>query len=210
MTSTQTILFMTLSSYLAESTGESKYIEAAVAAANWLKTWMLDSETSLMKDRMLYLHNAQEVAGSSLSCHLTGLAIEGFTVLASVTDHGEWSNLAINISRAAMNYEEWHSAEGILTVGTDGDPSENNATKSMKGLLNRGLMIAYQRNRSNKPFCDLVRSYINVQFNALYDLSRRWNTYGVDWRGPYVGPYVHAQIAALDTIVAAIAVNDGV
>ncbi|KAG8950813.1 hypothetical protein FRC03_012728, partial [Tulasnella sp. 419] len=83
MTSIQTILFMTLSSYLAECTGESKYIEAAVSAANCVKTWMLDSETSLIKDRMLYIHDAQEVAGSSLSCHLTGLAIEGFTVLAS-------------------------------------------------------------------------------------------------------------------------------
>ncbi|KAG8941115.1 hypothetical protein FRC03_004848 [Tulasnella sp. 419] len=206
--SIQTVLFMTLSSYLAECSGEAKYKEAATAAANFLRTWALDPETSLIKDRRIYSFNAQDVDGAALSCHLTGLAIEGFVVLASVTGNSEWSDFAIEISIAAMRYEGWHSSDGILVVGADGDPSENTPIKTMKGFLNRGLMIAYQRNRSNKPFCDLVRSYINVQFNALHDLSRMLTTYGVDWRGPYVGPYAHAQIAAFDTLVAAIAVND--
>ncbi|KAG8919015.1 hypothetical protein FRC02_001988 [Tulasnella sp. 418] len=210
--SIQTILLMTLSSYLAECTADSSYLDVALLAANCVKTWMIDPETSLIKQSLLYLSNAKDVVGAVLSCHLTGLAIEGFTVLSSITGHSEWNTLAIDISRAAMHYKGWHSPDGILTIDTEGKASKYTAEKAMKGLLVRGLMIAYQRNRSDKLFCTIVRSYINVQFNALYDLSRstRWNGYGVDWRGPYVGPYTHAQIAALDTIVAAIAVNDGV
>ncbi|KAG8909644.1 hypothetical protein FRC02_007651, partial [Tulasnella sp. 418] len=163
VSSVQTILFMVLSSYLAECTGESKYKEAAINAAAYIKTWLLDSETSLVKDRSLHTRNAKEAYEAVLSCHLTGLVIEGFCVLSSITGDTEWNTLAIDISRSAMDYGEWHSSDGILVVGTDGDPSEDTFTKTMKGLLNRGLMNAYQRNRSNKPFCDLIRSYINVQ-----------------------------------------------
>ncbi|KAG8943587.1 hypothetical protein FRC03_002433 [Tulasnella sp. 419] len=115
---------------------------------------------------------------------------------------------AIVIARAAMFYQPWHSPEGILTLGQDRATSENTNNKTLKGLLNRGLMVTYERNRSNELFCNMVRSYINVQFNALYELSRIRNAYGMDWRGPYAGPHAHAQVAALDTIVAALGVCD--
>ncbi|KAG8911610.1 hypothetical protein FRC02_006505 [Tulasnella sp. 418] len=108
-----------------------------------------------------------------------------------------------------MYYEPWHSPDGILTLSKDRATSENTNNKTFKGLLNRGLLVAYERNRSNEPFCNMVRCYINVQFNAVYELSRIQNAYGMDWRGPYAGPYAHAQIAAFDTIVAALGVSEG-
>ncbi|KAG8917702.1 hypothetical protein FRC02_002912 [Tulasnella sp. 418] len=206
--SVKTVLYMTLSGYLAECTGELKYTETALQCAHFIKTWMIDPTTSLIKDCTIDVKAVQELSGAVLSCHLTGAVIEGFSVLASVTSDDEWRTLAIDISKAAMKYNEWHSGDGILTVGTGGNPSENTDIKAMKGLLNHGLMVAYQRNRSNEPFCNLIRSYINVQFNALYDWARFHNKYGVDWRGPFIGPYPHGQIAAVDTLVAAIGVND--
>ncbi|KAG8941393.1 hypothetical protein FRC03_004568, partial [Tulasnella sp. 419] len=89
-----TILFMTLSGYLAECSGESKYTEAAVSTANFVKTWMLDPETYLIKERMLYISDAKEASEAVLSCHLTGLTIEGLTVLASVTGNNEWNKMS--------------------------------------------------------------------------------------------------------------------
>ncbi|KAG8924062.1 hypothetical protein FRC02_010674 [Tulasnella sp. 418] len=189
-------------------TGERKYADTAILGAKCIKNWMLDSTTRLIKDCLIDAQTAQERSGSELSCHLTGIAIEGFTVLASVTGDDIWRKLAIVIARAAMFYQPWHSPEGILTLGQDRATSENTNNKTLKGLLNRGLMVMYERNRSNELFCNMVRSCINVQFNALYELSRIRNAYGMDWRGPYAGPHAHAQVAALDTIVAALGVCD--
>ncbi|KAG8941394.1 hypothetical protein FRC03_004567 [Tulasnella sp. 419] len=209
VSSVRTVLFMTLSSYLAEMTGERKYTDIATLGANCIKTWMMDSTTRLIKDCLIDAQTAQERSGAELSCHLTGVVIEGLTVLASVSGEDSWRMLAIEIARAAMCYEPWHSSDGILTLSKDRATSENTNNKTFKGLLNRGLLVAYERNRLNEPFCNMVRCYINVQFNALYELSRIQNAYGMDWRGPYAGPYAHAQIAAFDTIVAALGVSEG-
>ncbi|KAG8952998.1 hypothetical protein FRC03_011961 [Tulasnella sp. 419] len=208
ISSAKTVMFMTISSYIAEFTGDKKHTDIAILAANCIKSWMLDSATSLIKDSLVDALTAQERSGSELSCHLTGMTIEGFTVLASVTGDDGWRTLAIEIAIAAMRYSGWHSPNGILTVCTDRAASENTNVKAFKGLLNRGLMVAYERNRLNEPFCNMVRSYINVQFNALYELSRVQDAYGVDWRGPYAGPYGHALVAAFDTIIAALGVNN--
>ncbi|KAG8953582.1 hypothetical protein FRC03_011717 [Tulasnella sp. 419] len=108
---------------------------------------------------------------------------------------------------AAMFYGEWHSPDGILTVGTDEDPLKDSDVKRYKGILNYGLLVAYKRNPSNKPFRDLVRSYINVQFNALYELARHGNYYAIDWRGPNIERKFHSQLAALTTMVSALTVN---
>ncbi|KAG8918035.1 hypothetical protein FRC02_002704 [Tulasnella sp. 418] len=62
----------------------------------------------------------------------------------------------------------------------------------------RGLLEAYERNPSNEEFRAL--------YTALLEKARRKNAYGVDWRGPYIGPYPHAQLAALDTLIAAVGV----
>ncbi|KAG8938995.1 hypothetical protein FRC03_006636 [Tulasnella sp. 419] len=206
--STRTVQFMTLSSYLAECTGDKKYLETALLTASCIKTWMVDSSTSLIKDCLIDALSAKERDGSVLSCYLTGLAIEGLTVLAHVTRDDGWRSLAIDVARSAMLYGPWHTSDGILNICSDRAASDDTNIRTLKGLLNRGLMVAYERNSSNKPFCDLVRSYINVQFNALFELARFQDSYGIDWRGPYVGPHGHGQVAALDTLVAAIAVND--
>ncbi|KAG8915899.1 hypothetical protein FRC02_004320, partial [Tulasnella sp. 418] len=208
ISSARTVMFMAISSYLGEFTGEKKYTDMAVLAASCIKMWMIDDTTNLIKDCLINAQTAQERSGSELSCHLTGIAIEGFVILAAVIQDDEWRNLAIKIATSAMLYDKWHSADGILTLLTDNAASEGTNDKTFKGLLNRGLMVAYERNKSNEAFCNMVRSYINVQFNALFELSRVRNAYGVDWRGPYAGPYAHAQIAAFDTLVAALCVND--
>ncbi|KAG8917011.1 hypothetical protein FRC02_003416 [Tulasnella sp. 418] len=199
---------MTLSSYLAECTGDRKYLEIALLTANCIKTWMVDVTTSLVKDCLIDALSAKERDGSILSSHLTGLAIEGFTILSCVTRDDGWRSLAIDMARSAMLYGTWHTSDGILNICSDRAASDDTNVRTLKGLLNRGLMVAYERNRYNVSFCELVRSYINVQFNALFELARIQDSYGVDWRGPYVGPHAHGQVAALDTLVAAIAVND--
>ncbi|KAG8937376.1 hypothetical protein FRC03_008208 [Tulasnella sp. 419] len=93
ISSPKTVLFMAISSYLAEMTGERKYADTAILGAKCIKNWMLDSTTRLIKDCLIDAQTAQERSGSELSCHLTGIAIEGFTVLASVTGDDIWRKL---------------------------------------------------------------------------------------------------------------------
>ncbi|KAG8950701.1 hypothetical protein FRC03_012781 [Tulasnella sp. 419] len=202
----KTILFMTLSSYLAHHTKDPRILQIAIQCAICIKTRMLDSATMLIKDCALD-NNGNAKAAGTLSCYLTGIAVEGFSVLASVSGDLAWNRLAVDIAESAMRARDWHGDDGVLTVGTDDTPDINEDSKAFKGLLSRGLLVVYQRNSSDQALRTMIRRYINVQFNALRELASHGNSYGVDWRGPYVGPFPHAQVAALDTLVAAIGVN---
>ncbi|KAG8909081.1 hypothetical protein FRC02_008010 [Tulasnella sp. 418] len=159
----------------------------------------------------------------AISCSLTGMVIEAFSVLACATRDDTWRRIAIEIATTAMKYTEWHGPDGTLLVDKAGhsDMKEYTGIVCMLlnrvsqgfmhvrplGLLHRGLLIAYERNPNDHAFRDQVRSYINVQFNALYQLSG----YRVMRRGEGERRLVvlqpDAQMAALDTLVAAIGVN---
>ncbi|KAG8946508.1 hypothetical protein FRC03_001357, partial [Tulasnella sp. 419] len=119
-----------------------------------------------------------------------------------------WSDLMAEIAISALRAPQWHASNGILSVGSDGDPAENTDTNALKGILIRGLLSAYRSPFSKPPLRTLIRSYINVQCNALLELARYNRSFGVNWTGPHVGPFVHAQIAALDAFIGAIGVND--
>ncbi|KAG8912382.1 hypothetical protein FRC02_006014 [Tulasnella sp. 418] len=203
-----TVMFMMVSSYLAECTNDPEFLEYAVHSAICVRDHFMDSQTSLVKDCMVDAQDPQEQPKGDLSCHLTGIAIEGFSVLATVSGDDIWRKLAVEMAMSAMNFSKWHGPDGILAVGSEYKPSISNDVTAFKGLLCRGLLAAYQRNPTDKPFCNLVRGYINVQCNALLELSSRGDSYGVDWRGPYVGPYPHGQLAALDAFIAGVGVNN--
>ncbi|KAG8946509.1 hypothetical protein FRC03_001358 [Tulasnella sp. 419] len=205
---TDTLLKLTLSAYLAERTQYEKYKETAQSLVKAIKSTILDSATMLVKDGYIPA-GASKLYAEKLepSCHLTGLFIEGLSVLASVTDDHNLVNLMVQVATAAIHTSQWHGSDGILNFGSDGDISTNLNHRVLKGFLLRGLLEAYQRTTSNAAFRDLIRSYINVQFNALRDLAREGDNYGVDWRGPFKGPFLHAQLAAFDALVAAIGVQ---
>ncbi|KAG8942208.1 hypothetical protein FRC03_003525 [Tulasnella sp. 419] len=163
----------------------------------------------LVKNGNLYVSTSStNVQSFEPSCHLTGLLIEGLSVLASVTEDESLINLMIQVATSAINAPQWHGSDGILKVGSDGDVSTYNDDHAFKGFLLRGLLEAYRRTPTNTAFRTLIRSYINVQFNALRELAREGDDYGVDWRGPFKGPFLHGQLAAFDALVATIGVQE--
>ncbi|KAG8913235.1 hypothetical protein FRC02_005578 [Tulasnella sp. 418] len=137
----RTVQFMTLSCYLAECTGVMKYKDTAVLSANCVTKWMLDSATMLIKHCQIDAKTAEEASGAILSSHLTGIAIEGFTVLSRVTGDESWGTLAIDMAVAAMKYEGWHDSNGILTVGCDEDASTNTDVKAFKGKYHTLIQV---------------------------------------------------------------------
>ncbi|KAG8921715.1 hypothetical protein FRC02_012400 [Tulasnella sp. 418] len=131
--SRRTVLFMLLSCYLAEITGEDRIKTLALYAARCVATWMLDSSTSLAVDCLIHVANNNK-QNAVLSCHLTGMVIEAFTVLAGVTKDDTWRNKAIEVADAAMKYTGWHGADGVLNVGSGGDQAEYSDIKAWRGV----------------------------------------------------------------------------
>ncbi|KAG8922177.1 hypothetical protein FRC02_012084, partial [Tulasnella sp. 418] len=132
------VWYMVLSAYLAEfNTGDRRYRDAAIQSAHYILDHMLDPATGLIKDVYINAVTGQQVDGATLSCHLTGWVIQGLSVLAHVTywEDQSWGTRAIEIAMAAMFYGEWHSPDGILTVGTDEDPLKDSDVKRYKGSL---------------------------------------------------------------------------
>ncbi|KAG8919064.1 hypothetical protein FRC02_001956, partial [Tulasnella sp. 418] len=204
-----TLLKLTLSAHLAEKTKLDKYKESACSAVESIKSITLDPTTMLVKHGDLYVSTSStQVQSFEPSCHMTGLLIEGLSVLASVTEDESLINLMIHVATSAINAPQWHGSDGILKVGSDGDVSTYNDDHAFKGFLLRGLLEAYRRTPTNTAFRTLIRSYINVQFNALRELAREGDDYGVDWRGPFKGPFLHGQLAAFDALVATIGVQE--
>jgi hypothetical protein len=79
---------MCLSAHLAELTHNQTYIDAAVLAANFIHDQLL---LSSLVSRVLDISNCV-IDNTTLSSY-SGAAIEGFMVLANVTNDVRWYNL---------------------------------------------------------------------------------------------------------------------
>uniref|UniRef100_D8QI18 Glycoside hydrolase family 76 protein n=1 Tax=Schizophyllum commune (strain H4-8 / FGSC 9210) TaxID=578458 RepID=D8QI18_SCHCM len=194
-------LYLTLSAYLAEATGDSKYTNAAILSANWIKTLN-------MRDDYIALDGigAGDCGRSSagwLFTYNTGKFVEGLNVLADVTGDGQWKSLATYAANAAMKTGAWQGSNGIITEGAS--PSSNNDGVGFKSILIRGLDEAYMRRQhDNEALRILIHSYVCVQLNALLDLAATGYTYSSAWAGPPQAFTTWGQMAALDVFVAAI------
>ncbi|KAG8937846.1 hypothetical protein FRC03_007818, partial [Tulasnella sp. 419] len=162
ISSKYTVYFMLLSAHLADLTKHVEYKEAAILSAKCIKSYMLDTTAMLVKDCDINAVDLSEKTGN-FSSWLTGVFIEGLSVLALITGDTSWSDLMAEIAISALRAPQWHARNGILTVGSDGDPTENTDTNALKGILIRGLLAAYRSPFSKPPLRTLIRSYINVQ-----------------------------------------------
>ncbi|KAG8925163.1 hypothetical protein FRC02_009886 [Tulasnella sp. 418] len=202
----ETVIFMTLSSLLAHSMNGDQYKKAAILSANCVRDYMMDSVTSLVKGFAFEIQSGQTLWDDGVSCFLTGILLEGLSALAIVTGEPSWSAWARDVADAVMNLGDWHTTNGILS------PLPNNNLQlwdnaSSKGILVRGIYRAYVCNTSEPEFQKKARAYINVQFNAIRNLARTSDSYDLAWAGPFRGCNSAAQMAAVDVLVAAVAVN---
>ncbi|KAF8993436.1 hypothetical protein BDQ17DRAFT_1368327 [Cyathus striatus] len=109
-----------------------------------------------------------------------------------------WRNSMINVVAAAVN-------DGIITEGAS--PTQNGDGVGFKAVFIRGLLEAFSRNKSNTALQTLIRSYIDVQYNALIDLASSGDAYSSAWHGPAQNFTTWGQLAALDVLGSAIAAN---
>ncbi|KAF5352161.1 hypothetical protein D9758_009191 [Tetrapyrgos nigripes] len=199
--SVTTSLYMTLSAFLAEATGDQQYIDAAVLSAQWILNQNINSDDILLDT--VNGHDCQRgQPGDTVLTYNSGKYLEGLSVLADVTGNGFWRDVMVNITVATMKGAPWHGSDGIITEG--GDPEENTDAVGFKAILIRGLDEVYTRSATNKPLQRLISRYVDVQYNALLDLAGNDNVYSASWTGPPQNFTTWGQLAALDVMVASL------
>jgi len=88
----------------------------------------------------------------------------------------------VDVVASAVKSSAWQGIDGIITEGSS--PLKNNDGVGFKAIFIRGLLEVFSRNRSNTKLSDLLRSYIDVQYNALLDLAANGTSYSSNWHGP--------------------------
>ncbi|KAF8317155.1 Six-hairpin glycosidase [Clavulina sp. PMI_390] len=204
-------LFMTLSAWLYEATGNKDYLNAAVAAYDAINRLFYNTSTNLINDSL----DVTTCSGPDwVFTYNSGKFIEGTAVLGAVTGNSAYTNAALTVAVAAMKNGPWQGSNGIITETSSSTHSKNNDAWGFKAVYIRGLAELYRRqSASNSGLLTLVHSYIDTQANALIDLASdtlTWSnatSYAADWEGPYDGMYAWTQLAVLDTFGAFVMVN---
>ncbi|KAF7344396.1 Glycoside hydrolase family 76 protein [Mycena sanguinolenta] len=166
--------FFVLSALLAELTPDptekNVYLQAAAASANFTQAHLLNSQ-GLVQDTISALSNASCASNSIYESYDAGLAIEGLSILYSITRDPATQSLLNTIVVATIPEPAWQHSNGVLTNGDL--------------YLLRGLTSLYAR-QSIPDLQDDIGQYIAVQFNAVIDLTTANNTniYGNSWAGP--------------------------
>ncbi|KAL1721279.1 glycoside hydrolase family 76 protein [Schizophyllum commune] len=195
-----TTLYMTLSAYLGEATGDSKYISAAMLSANWVRD--LNMKDNLVLDT-IHANDCSRSPDNWLFTYNSGKFLEGLEILVDLTDDEGYRSLAANVANSAMKTGAWNRDDGVITEGAS--PNENNDNVGFKSILIRALDETYNRRKGdNEALRILIHSYVCVQMNALLDLAADGNNYSSAWAGPAQGFTTWGQMAALDVFVAAI------
>ncbi|KAK2465475.1 hypothetical protein APHAL10511_002367 [Amanita phalloides] len=196
-------LYMTLSAYLAEITRDPKYTNAAILSANWIKNLNLNSNHIVLDT----VHGADCSRSPStwLFTYNSGKYVEGLSVLASVTKDPSWTKLMEFVVAGTTKFSFWEGKDGVITEGSS--TSSDNDGVGFKAIFVRGLCEAFVRNKNYADFAILIRSYVDVQYNALLELAANGTSYSANWHGPPMPFTTWGQLAALDVMVSAIAAN---
>ncbi|KAF8199040.1 glycosyl hydrolase family 76-domain-containing protein [Pholiota molesta] len=193
-----------LSAYLAEKTGNSVYTNAAIAAANWIKTQNLNANNIVLDT--VSAADCSRSPSTWLFTYNSGKFIEGLSVLANITGDAQWTNLMLTVVASAVENTAWQGSNGVVTEGSGN--TQNNDGIGFKAVYIRGLREAYRRTPSNAQLRTLLRSYIDVQYNALLELADNGNFYSASWAGPQPTAFTSwGELAALDVLTAAVEVN---
>ncbi|KIM38391.1 hypothetical protein M413DRAFT_447860 [Hebeloma cylindrosporum] len=199
-------LYLTLSAYLAEITKDSKYKDASVLSAKWIKAHNI-APNKILLDTQSGADCSRSPA-SWIFTYNTGKFVEGLSVLYDLTADNSWNQLMLDIVAAAVKNTAWQETNGIIKEGSDN--GSNNDGIGFKAIYIRGLLEVFRRTPENEKLRILLHSYIDVQYNALLDLAKSpsGNFYSANWRGPQPTAFTSwGQLAALDVLVAAVDAN---
>ncbi|KAF9068564.1 endo-1,6-alpha-mannosidase [Rhodocollybia butyracea] len=196
-------LYMTLSAFLAEITGDTTYTNAAILSAQWIENLQINAGGIVLDT----VDGASCVRSPDtwLFTYNSGKYLEGLSVLKDVTGNTAWTTLMTDIAAAAIKTSAWEGTNGIITEGAS--PTENNDDVGFKAVFIRGLDEVSVRSSDNSALQILIHSYNDVQYNALLELAENGSSYSSSWPGPPQAFTTWGQLAALDVMVTALNTN---
>lgn len=193
-------LFLTLSAYLAqENSGQSQYVNAAIAASNWIRNANTNANNIILDT--IHAKDCSRSPDNWLFTYNTGKYIEGTNVLASVTGDSSWTTKVTQVAAAAVKNGPWQGSNGVITEGAS--PNSSNDGVYFKSAFVRALNELF-RTTQNRDLGTLLHSYLVVQYNAILELAANGSTYSSAWAGPAQGYTGWGQAAALDNLVSGI------
>ncbi|KAF7974138.1 hypothetical protein HWV62_13367 [Athelia sp. TMB] len=195
-------LYIALSAFLAEATGDGSYTDAAILSANWIRNQNLNADYLVLDT--VQGNDCSTSPATELFTYNSGKYVEGLAMLAAVTGDSQWSDLYTNIVNAAVKTTVWEGANGVITEGAD--TTANNDGVGFKSVLLRGIHEVYDRS-SNSALTTLVHSYLDVQYNAIMELAAEGSDYSASWTGPPQAFTSWGQLAALDVLTTAVDTN---
>ncbi|KAJ3504091.1 hypothetical protein NLJ89_g8119 [Agrocybe chaxingu] len=170
-----------LSTYLWGATKDEKYRTAAIQSARWMESLNINANNIVLDT--VHANDCSRSPANWIFTYNSGKYVEGLSVLTDITGDTHWRNLMVKIIAAAVKSAPWQA------------------------IFIRGLAEVYTRSSSTGNLRPLLRSYIDVQFNALLDLAANGSTYSSTWRGPPQAFTTWGQLAALDVFASAIVAN---
>lgn len=119
-----------LSAFLAQITGDTKYKEAAILSATWMKNLQVNANNIVLDS--VNGHDCSRSPDTWLFTYNSGKYIEGLSILSAVTGDSSWTDLMITILAAAVKSSAWQGSDGIITEGAS--PDSNNDGVGFKGM----------------------------------------------------------------------------
>ncbi|KAH7100691.1 Six-hairpin glycosidase [Auriculariales sp. MPI-PUGE-AT-0066] len=202
-----TSLFQTLSVYLAEATNDTKYIDHAKAAYEFITTVLFRDDPNIPLDGMSL---GDCSANNWVFTYNTGKFIESAFGLSRLTNDDKYRQQALKtIADAITKVDNWNDlATGHIKEGMDGKPEEGNDGRQFKAIYVRALTEVARQEFQNADLHALVSSYININYNSLTkDATDGNGNYGLKWTGPFDGANLSPQMNALDLLNAGIEFN---
>ncbi|KAF2863113.1 glycoside hydrolase family 76 protein [Piedraia hortae CBS 480.64] len=213
-------LYAELSLRLADVLGggsREQYVDAAHCSLSWILRCRYRPDEAVVLDGFL---TKDGTSNDWTFTYTTGVVLGVCSLLYKESCDEGYLKLACHIAHRAMRNPTWVDKNGVLTErsafgpGTH-NPAENNDSVGFKSVLMRNLAILYtliDQTRSGDPMAertkDLIKTFVNINLNSQLERNTNGNgQYGPWWNGPFEMPTSHSQIAVLDVMAAAHAVN---
>lgn len=192
-------------------------IATALRSLDWIRRCRLSDgiakDTIKVRDQQLvdwvFTYNTGQLIGAAVAL------AKSLNYHSSCRD--ELLDLACSLAEAAMEFPNWHEADGTLTEADAYGPLnhqayENDDAVGFKSVLVRNLAKLYHELtqlassghlHARNNIRSHLRDYFILQFNSLQKKNvNEMSQYGPWWAGPYDLPTSHAQMAILDVMAA--------
>ncbi|THV06334.1 hypothetical protein K435DRAFT_849129 [Dendrothele bispora CBS 962.96] len=195
---TSTGYFLVLSSLLANVTSNQTYLDTALQSADFIQNHLTNSNNLVIDGIFADICGpGSNNQGAALSSPNSGLAIEGLSILTSMTQNDTIQTWMEKTLSSSVLDSSWNNGNGIMIENTHFN-------------IITGYVAAFEHS-TNSDLQQFTKGYLSIQYNAVLGNAAINGsvTYGDLWTEPQKKNSDSGQISALSILVNAMALNKG-